>query len=141
MKWLILENHNQNYQTMIWQGWCWIIKVKLIQCWKLLKMKFVSWKLKQLVKRLLATYLNVFKLWNENGIKMSNIREGSVWRYQTSLVASTTILWKKQFWTYFRNSMPLQMSKIVMKIYSNWLLMPLRKLLRNSQNRTIYIEC
>ena len=40
-------------------------------------------------------------------MKMSNIQEGSVWRYQAFLVTSPTMLWKKLFWTYFQNVLPL----------------------------------
>ena len=63
-------------------------------------------------------------------MKMGNIREGSIWRYQVFLVTLPTMLWKKLFWTYFQNVMPLssfQMLKIAIDL--NRLIMPLRKLL------------
>ena len=63
-------------------------------------------------------------------MKMGNIREGSIWRYQAFLVTLPTMLWKKLFWTYFQNVMPLssfQMLKIAIDL--NRLIMPLRKLL------------
>ena len=61
-------------------------------------------------------------------MKMSNIR--GVWRYQAFLVTSPAVLWKKLFWTYFQNVMPLttlQMLKIAIDSYQ--LKIPLRKLL------------
>ena len=63
-------------------------------------------------------------------MKMGNIQEGSIWRYQAFLVTLPTMLWKKLFWTYFQNVMPLssfQMLKIAIDL--NRLIMPLRKLL------------
>ena len=143
-KWLTRNNRYQYYQRMTWQGWCWITKVNLKGCWKLWWMTFVTWFINLLIHQFSsnALELELHISITENAMHMSNIREGSVWTYQAFLVVSTTLLWKKLFWTYFQKLMPLsnlQTLKIVIAL--SWPVMPLKILPWNCQNEKIYIEC